>query len=73
MTVKEAQKKIENQERAIKDMQKFLILSEEEQEEIAEKLGLCTPIKQLVCISVNSMCSENNLIRKKIENATIEH
>lgn len=72
MTVKEANKRIDAMNDTVNNLQKFFLLSDEEQEELAEKLGLNQPIKQMVNMAVNSIISHRNILKDKIEDAIID-
>lgn len=72
MTVKEANQLIEKIDNEVKNLEKFHNLSKEECEELAEKLGLNSPIENMVHISVNAMLSWKSILRQRIENAKID-
>ncbi|MDF2879613.1 MAG: hypothetical protein K0R54_170 [Clostridiaceae bacterium] len=72
MTVKEANKKIETLDDTIKNISQFLTLSDEEQEKLADKLGLNQSIIQIVNIVINTAVAYKNNLKEKIENAVID-
>lgn len=72
MTVREAEKCIENIDNEVKNIQKLLHLSKEEYEELADKLCINSPVEALVNTSVNAMLAYKNILREKIKNARID-
>lgn len=72
MTVKEANKLIEIIDKEVKNLQKFFLLSPEEREEIAEKVGLNSTLEGMVNVSVNAMLSWKSVLKDRIDNAEID-
>lgn len=53
-------------------MQKFNALSPAEREELAEQVGLNSPIENMVNISVNAMLSWKSILKQKVEDAELK-
>lgn len=71
MKVCEANKLIEKIDNEVKNLQKLNTLSPEEREELAEQIGLNTPVENMVNISVNAMLSWKSILKQKIDNAEL--
>lgn len=76
MTVKEANKRLEELERLAKNTrlinQYFLQLSEEELEKIADKHGINSPIKNVMSGATEEMYSVAEKYKRAIEEAEIK-
>ena len=71
MTVKEANKRIEQIDNEISNLKKFLALDETHSDIIEEKVGLNSTLAIMVDTAVNAMCAYKNILREKIDNAKI--
>ena len=71
MTVKEANKYIENIDNEIKNLQKLLTLSDEQKKELEENANFNTPITGMVNTEVNCMCAYKNILKEKVDNTQI--
>lgn len=71
MKVKEANLQIEKIDNEIQNLQKLLLLSEEEENELADKIGLNNTIKGIVNTSVNAMTAWKSVLKQRIEDAEI--
>lgn len=71
MTVKEANKYIEKIDNEVKNLQKLLKLSEEEYEELADKLCINSSVTSIVNTSVNAMIAYRNILKDRINNAIL--
>lgn len=71
MTVKEANKYIENIDNEIKNLQKLLTLSDEQKKELEENANFNTPITGMVNTAVNCMCAYKNILKEKVDNTQI--
>lgn len=71
MKVKEANLQIEKIDNEIQNLQKLLLLSEEEENELADKIGLNNTIKGIVNTSVNAMMAWKSVLKQRIEDAEI--
>ncbi len=72
MKVSEANKLIEKIDNEVKNLQKFNTLSPAEREELAEQVGLNSPIENMVNISVNAMLSWKSILKQKVEDAELK-
>lgn len=73
MKVKEANKLIEQIDNEVKNLQKFNCLSPAEREELAENVGLNSPLENMVNISVNAMLAWKSVLKQRIEDAELKH
>lgn len=71
MKVSEANKLIEKIDNEVKNLQKFNTLSPAEREELAEQVGLNSPIENMINISVNAMLSWKSILKQKVEDAEL--
>ena len=71
MTVKEANKRIEQIDNEISNLKKLLRLDEMQSEDIKQTVGLSSTIATMVDIAVIAMNSYKNDLREKIDNAEI--
>lgn len=72
MKVSEANKLIGKIDNEVKNLQKFNTLSPAEREELAEQVGLNSPIENMVNISVNAMLSWKSILKQKVEDAELK-
>jgi len=71
MTVKEANKRIEQIDNEISNLKKLLRLDEMQSEDIKQTVGLNSTIATMVNTAVIAMNSYKNDLREKIDNAEI--
>ncbi|RHU81946.1 hypothetical protein DXC24_14800 [Clostridium sp. OM08-29] len=71
MTVKEANKYIENIDNEIKNLQKLLTLPDEKKKALEENANFNNTIVGVVNTAVNCMCAYKNILKEKIDNAQI--
>lgn len=71
MTVKEANKRIEQIDNEISNLKKLLRLDEMQSEDIKQTVGLNSTIATMVNTAVIAMNSYRNDLREKIDNAEI--
>lgn len=71
MTVKEANKRIEQIDNEISNLKKLLRLDEMQSEDIKQTVGLSSTIATMVNTAVIAMNSYRNDLREKIDNAEI--
>ena len=72
MTVKEANKRIEQIDNEINNLKKFLRLDEIQSEDIKQTVGLNSTLTTMVDTAVIAMTSYKNDLREKIDNAKID-
>ena len=72
MKVKEAFKLIETIDSSIKNLQKLLNLSADEQLKLEEKTKIEGDIKNTINIAVNSMGAYKNVLKDKIYDSEVE-
>lgn len=71
MTVKEANKRIEQIDNEISNLKKLLRLDEMQSEDIKQTVGLSSTIATMVNTAVIAMNSYRNDLREKIDNTEI--
>ena len=72
MTVKEANKRIEQIDNEISNLKKFLRLDEMQSEGIKQTVGLNSTLATMVNTAVIAMTSYKNDLREKIDNTKID-
>lgn len=72
MKIKEIMSLIEKTDQQIKNLQKFNLLSPEEKKEIEEKVGLNSPLENMVDLSVHVMASWKAILQEKIEESELD-
>lgn len=72
MTVKEANKRIEQIDNEISNLKKLLRLDEMQSEDIKQTVGLNSTIATMVNTAVIAMTSYKNDLREKIDNTEID-